>query len=106
MVKALKGSDLIELLLKELECPNKAQLAKRLNMRATSIQSWENADLTKTLIRNVIRKVRDSAVNRSIVPIVEFRQLNHLHGHSSDTLRKKIDSDGICQKLNKSKGIY
>ncbi len=107
MVKSCDGAQLVSMLMEELHCSNKNQLANRLGVPAPKIQSWENAAfLSKTIVRNVIRTVRDAAIRNSISPIVEFRQLNHLHGHDADTLVKKIDSKEVCEKLKDAKGIY
>lgn len=107
MVKPCDGSQLVEMLREELGCDNKNQLATRLGVPAAKIQSWENAaSLSKTIVRNVIRTVRDVAIRTSITPIAEFHHLNHLHGHDADTLTKKIDNKDICNRLKNSSGIY
>jgi hypothetical protein len=106
MAKPFSGSELVGLLIEELGCHNKAQVARRLNVKPAQIQSWENGKLTKLVARNVIRKVKASAVNRAIAPIIEFHQLNHLHGKKTDTLRKKIDNKSVCDELKLKKGIY
>lgn len=103
---AMKGKDLVEMLMKELNQPNRAQLAKKLAVKPGQIQAWEKANLTKVIVRNVIRKVRNSAINQSIRPIVEFHELNHPHGDAKDTLLKKINNPKVCKELKATKGIY
>jgi phage-related protein len=107
MAKQCDGVQLVEMLLEELECENKNQLANKLNVSAPKIQSWESAKtLSKTVIKNVIDAVRSQAVKSAIDPIVEFHKLNHYHGNQIDNLRKKIDDPEICERLKNSRGIY
>jgi transcriptional regulator with XRE-family HTH domain len=101
------GKQLILMLRTALGCNNKNQLATKLGVSAASIQSWERAEnLSKTVVMNVIKAVRDAAIKSSIEPIMEFHQLNHGHGHEKDTLLKKIDHELYCNKLRELKGIY
>ena len=107
MTKACDGALLVEMLLAELACDNKNQLANRLGVAAAKVQSWENAkSLSKTVVKNVIAAVRNAAIRTAIEPIMEFHALNHLHGHDKDTLLKKIDNKVICERLKDSTGIY
>lgn len=107
MTKPCDGALLVEMLRKELHCENKNQLAKKLGKPAASINAWADLPtLTKAVVRNVIGAVRDAAIRSAIEPILEFRQLDHFHGHAADTLRKKIADKDVCTKLMKSRGIY
>lgn len=99
-------ADLIKMLMKEFACSNKNQLAAQLGTSPAKIQYWETNEPTATIVRNIVRLVRNTAIRNAIDPVMEFHKLKHDHGHKDDTLRKKIDNKEICERLNSAKGIY
>lgn len=106
MAGPCSGEQLIEMLMKELECKNISELGKRIG-KGSNIQAWKRSEfLSKTIIKNVISAVKKEAIRNSIKPIMEFHRLDHLHGNSKDTLRKKLNNKEICNKLSNSHGIY
>jgi hypothetical protein len=103
----MKGSDLVDVLLKELDCKNDNQLAQRLGVAAPNIYAWRNrGQVTKTIFRNALRRVSTRAVQTSIKPIAEFRKLDLFHGKNIDTLTKRIGLKPLIERLKTQKGIY
>lgn len=100
------GEALIEVLRHELECKNNNQLAKKLGVLAPQIAAWERSKLTRAVFRNIIRKLETRLVSNSFEAICEFRQLSPHQEGTANSLRNRINSVELCEKLGRSQGIY
>jgi hypothetical protein len=101
----MTGNDLVDLLLVPLNCQNDAKLSERLGI--PTVHNWrQQKTLTKTVVRNTLKKVISTVIRSSFDSIVEFHPLTLSHGHHMDTLSKRIGSKSIVDRLSKENGIY
>jgi len=106
MAKQKSGTILIHTLRTELDCKNNNQLAKKLGVTAPQISAWSQASLSRTIARNILRRLEQRFVRNSFERIFEFRKLLPPDTGKANTIRKRIGSKEICKTLAEAKGIY
>ncbi|MFO0993075.1 MAG: hypothetical protein U1E67_14210 [Hyphomicrobiales bacterium] len=97
---------LIKAMKLELGCGNNNQLARKLSVAPAQIAAWESNPLSKTVARNVMKRLEQRYVRGAFDTIFEFRKLAPHQVGKANSLRNRIDSKELCDALSKSQGIY
>lgn len=106
MEKVTSTKILFEALMEEFGCENNNQLAKKLDVLAPQIASWERKPLTKVTARNIVRRLERRFIKNSFERICEFRKLVPTPYGVANSLRKRLASDDLCRRLEQAAGIY
>lgn len=106
MAKPTSTAILLKAIKVEFDCENNNQLAKKLDVLAPQIASWEKKSLNKLIARNIVRRLERRFVRNSFQSICEFRKLVPVPDGEANSLRNRIASDELCKTLEGAAGIY